>query len=309
MPKANPGQSSVTRATASPATMTSRNPGSRIAAISAILDRNQTQVEDALQGRIPAGQFVQIALTSMWTDPAILACSDASIWLALMHTAQLGLVPSGIGGAYLVPYGKTCQMVISYQGYIELALRGGVRKIEASVVYEGDDFEIRRGTDPYVRHVPDFDAVHDDGSLLGVRGAYAVAWLPGDLQIAEPMRLDQITRIRDLTRGGAVWKTHPVEMARKTAVRRLFKYLPKTGELVNAMAAESAVDATGALPALPEFEMEQGPDGPTGHGERTASVREHLAANGRGEAEEPQDAPPAPADDDAEQASFDEQGE
>ena len=81
-------------------------------------------------------------LNSLRKNPDLQRCDIASLWEAMDAAAVAGIE---IGGptplAYLVPYGKQCQLIISYRGLMELARRSGkVKNIAVGVVHEGDEF-------------------------------------------------------------------------------------------------------------------------------------------------------------------------
>jgi recombination protein RecT len=124
-------------------------------------------------------------------------------------------------------------LIISYKGMIALARRSGeILSIEARAVYERDTFSVRYGIDATVEHVPYLDG--DPGKL---KFAYAVAKLrDGGVQI-DVMNRTQIDAIRTRSRAGqkGPWVTDYDEMAKKTVLRRLFKMLPVSAELAEAI--------------------------------------------------------------------------
>lgn len=189
----------------------------------------------AIQAALPAAMkprvddFVRVALVDIPRNQALAKVAEqnpASIVVALLDCARVGLRPGVLGEAYLVPYGQTCQAILGYRGLQKLAMASGlVRSVEAQCVYEADDCEITQGDAPSVRHVPSLDAERDEAHC---RGAYVVADLMSGQRLVEWMSKAEIARIRGRSRasGNGPWVSDWTEMARKTVIRRLAKRLP-----------------------------------------------------------------------------------
>ena len=253
-------------------------PTPRITQIRERLEAYTPKFTDALAGRVPVELFVRVALSAMQGDPTILACSDASILLALMHAAALGLVPDGASGlASLVPFGKRCALLPSYRGYQALARRAAAIEIEAVLVHDGDRFQVRRGTRAGIDHEPDYSGQTgcDDGSLDGVVAVYAVATWPDGRQKFEVLDRTQILRARAMAalahprwaggprRSGSgpcpqrsSSDARPPGPGRATRPRWRARppcagwpsNLPTSGDFGRATALEHAVDACGEMP-------------------------------------------------------------
>lgn len=167
-----------------------------------------------------------------------------------MQCAQLGLEPSiGLGQAYLLPFRNNkkgiteCQFIIGYRGMIDLARRSGqMVSLSAYAVYEYDEFDYELGLHPNLTHKPSQES--DRGKLTFV---YAVANLKdGGVQF-EVMSRAQIDAIRAQSKAGKTayspWATHYEEMAKKTVIRRLFKYLPVSVEMSKAVGYDELAEA------------------------------------------------------------------
>jgi recombination protein RecT len=121
-------------------------------------------------------------------------------------------------------------------------------------VYEKDKFEVKYGLSEDILHIP-FEG--DAGEL---RAVYAVAELKdGGIQY-EVMYRHEIDAIRKRSKasGSGPWVSDYPEMARKTVIRRLSKYLPMSVDLARAVEAEDAQE-TGELSAI-DIEMGQLPE-------------------------------------------------
>lgn len=173
-----------------------------------------------------------------------------------MQASQLGLEPDGVlGQAYLVPYRNRgqleAQFQVGYRGYISLAMRSGqVKSISAEVVYEGDKFDYSFGTDQYLKHRP---ALKGRGEPVGV---YAIAALDGGGHVFRVLSVDDVEGVRACSRAkdDGPWVTHWNEMARKTAVRALAKYLPMSVELQRAAVEDEHRDMVGATAEIIDLE-------------------------------------------------------
>jgi recombination protein RecT len=209
--------------------------------------------------------LVRMALMAASRQPDLLQCTQESILRALMDAASMGIAPGGVmGRGYLVPrwnsksQKKEAQFDPGWRGLSDIAKRSGaVKRIDAKVVYEGDAFDYVEGTEQMLRHVPTLD-----GERGGILAAYAIAtFSDGEKQIEVMTRAD-LDKIRKSSAAkGGPWVDWPEEMSRKSAVRRLCKYLPYTPELEEALAKATEADvddghieapALSAIPSLPE---------------------------------------------------------
>lgn len=123
---------------------------------------------------------------------------------------------------------------------IDLARRSGqIQSIGAYVVHEADDFEYELGLHPDIHHKP--SPLADRGPVTYV---YAVAVLKGGGVQFEVMSRAEVEAIRKQSKAGnsGPWVTHWEEMARKSVVRKLFKYLPVSIEAVRAVEIDEKSD-------------------------------------------------------------------
>lgn len=212
--------------------------GNDLNGLRTFLGAGQGEFAKAIRGNITPELLVRTCLTYVQKQPKVLECSKESIAKCLLDCAALGLLPDGtLGTAYLVPYKTTCTLIIGYRGMIELARRSGeLTKIEARVVREGDVFEVNFGTSPTLKHIPDFKGSAD----RPIVAVYAIAKFHNGQEQAEVMGLGEVEAIRRRSRAAdsGPWVSDFAEMAKKTVVRRLCKYLPLTPELATAFEAE-----------------------------------------------------------------------
>ena len=188
-------------------------------------DQFKKQLARAVPKHLSADRMARIAATEVRKTPALLNTTPASFLGAVMQSAQLGLEPgSALGQAYLVPYGNQCQLILGYRGMIDLARRSGqVLSLSAFAVHEGDDFNYQLGLHPDIHHVPSCEA---DRVKKPITFVYAVANLRGGGYQFEVMSRAEVEAVKAKAKSKNIWNTYFEQMALKTVIRRLFKYLP-----------------------------------------------------------------------------------
>ena len=212
-----------------------------------MMAKMKDQIQAALPRHMTPDRMLRIALTELRKVPKLSSCDPLSFMGAIVQCSQLGLEPgSGLGHAYLIPFFNSkkniteCNFIPGYRGLIELARRSGqIDSISARVVYEKDNFAFRYGDDEHIEHIP--YAGKDAGPITH---AYAIARIKGASQPQrEVMTRDQLEEIRRKHgKTNPVWADHFDEMARKTVVRRLCKYLPQSPEMALALAADDKAE-------------------------------------------------------------------
>lgn len=194
--------------------------------------------------------MVRLVCAAASREPRLAECDPMSILRSLAQAASMGMEPfDGRNEVYLVPRWNskakrleaTC--LPGYAGLIRLATdTGKIVNIEARVVYAKDTFDVEYGIAPHITHKPSFDK--DRGDIIAV---YAVAHLKDGGTQFDVMPRHEVDAIKDRAKDGkdgfSPWKTDYAEMARKTAVRRLCKYLPKSQALANALEAQAKAEA------------------------------------------------------------------
>lgn len=188
-------------------------------------DNFKKQLAIAVPKHLNADRMARIAATEIRKTPELLKTTPESFLGAVMQSAQLGLEPgSALGQAYLVPYGNTCQLILGYRGMIDLARRSGqVLSLNAYAVREGDEFNYQLGLHPDIHHVPSCEA---DRVKKPITFVYAVATLRGGGYQFEVMSRAEVEAVKAKAKSKNIWNNYFEEMAKKTVIRRLFKYLP-----------------------------------------------------------------------------------
>lgn len=142
--------------------------------------------------------------------------------------------------AYLVPRdGRIC-LDISYIGLMDLAMStGAIRWAQAELVYSSDSFALNGFDKPPTHSYNPFSK--DRGEVIGV---YVVVKTADGDYLTETMSMDEVNAIRDRSSAwkawiskqkSCPWVTDPGEMAKKTCVKRAYKFWPKTDRLEEAI--------------------------------------------------------------------------
>ncbi|GAB6395460.1 MAG: recombinase RecT [Bacteroidales bacterium] len=208
--------------------------------VSVYLEQMQDRLQDVLPSFLTPARVIQMCSTVISRNPEIAKCQTASVLGAVMQAAILGFEPcDALGYCYFVPYNQQLTFQIGYKGYIELARRsGGIKKVWAEVVKDGDDFSYELGLSPTLSHKPALP--NDDKALKYV---YAVCKFDNDELQFVVLSKNDIERLRMKSpsqRGAATgaWKTDYEAMAKAKALKQLAKYLPLSINTQKALAAD-----------------------------------------------------------------------
>lgn len=209
----------------------------------------ESQIKLALPAHLSAARMTRILMTEVRKIPLLASCESASLYGAIIQCAQLGLEPgSGLGHIYLIPFYNNkakrheVQVITGYQGMIELCERTRLVTIDAHVVYEKDEFEFSYGTNKFLKHKPYFGK-EKRGEIIG---AYAVATYNDGRDKFRVLNIEEIEEamLKSQSKGNyGPWKDHFAEMAQKTAIRRLYKLLPKSPEIARVQELEDKMEA------------------------------------------------------------------
>lgn len=242
-------------------------PGAEVATVETpTIGQRISGMEPEFQKGMPRGreaaQIVRDALTALRTTRNLERCEPMSVLGAVMTCAQLGLRIGVLGHAWVLPFwdknlvsvdergverkgGYKAQFIIGYQGLVDLAYRSGkVASLIARPVYENETFEVEYGLSDKLVHKP---------IIKGTRGApiayYAVTHLTTGGHAFYVMSHDEMLEYRDEyataknQKGQIVgpWRDHFEDMALKTTVRQLSKWMPKSTDFASAIEADGTV--------------------------------------------------------------------
>lgn len=262
--------------------------------LKAMLERMKPALAAVLPKHVTADRMLKVVLSATARQPKLLECSTTSIVRSVMQAGELGLEVGGLlGEAYLVPYNnkvedengrtrweKQAQCIPGYKGLIKLARQSGqIASIIAVVVYVEDKFRVLPAEDR-IEHEPDLKGDRNDEDIVAV---YAIARFREGGQQIDYMTLAEVDKIRARSKSAesGPWVTDFAEMARKTVVRRLCKYLPLSAELAQAIELDNeheererhnVVTAPAPVAELPAFTIPETTqeDPPKTRGQRLA---------------------------------------
>jgi recombination protein RecT len=194
------------------------------------------QIARALPRHLSGDRVTRLALTAVRQTPKLAETDQMSFAGALLTAAALGLEPNTPAGeAYLVPYGQETQLIVGYQGMAKLFWQHPMAaSLVAEAVYESDEFEEVLGTGGHLRHVKNRKVKEAD------KGApilfYAHARLTTGAEQWVVLTPDEVKALR----GGQVGPGGKIAdpqhwMSKKTCIRQLFKLIPKTANLQDAL--------------------------------------------------------------------------
>jgi recombination protein RecT len=208
-------------------------------------EKFRKQVGVALPPGVTAERFMRIVKTATTRNPKLLECDVGTFAECVLRLAQTGLPLDG-RMAHIIPFGRSATLVIDYKGMIQLAIGSNkVSQVHADVVRRGDLFEYSTGE--VKNHIPWFlrdpeSRLEDKGEVYAV---YAMARLKSGDTVSIVMDIEEVYAIRDKSNGWRAFKAGKVRsstwdskdwqtelrMIIKTAIRRLYNFLPTTPEI------------------------------------------------------------------------------
>lgn len=225
-------------------------PQEAIARISRIMHTYTPQIARLLPQHLNPERILEIAALQIRMSASLQECSDGSLMACIIESSRLGLELGGpIGEAYLVPFRdnanggrRVCQLVVGYRGFVQLGYRSPlVSDIGAALVYEGDDFDWRQGSDQFLHHKPCGEdrpekITHAYAEFRTRRGGYRF----------HVMTRTQLEKAKQLSPQGRLGKGPWIDffdsMCLKTPMRRLWKWLPMARELGYASTLDEAAE-------------------------------------------------------------------
>ena len=193
-------------------------------------------VDRSLNFEREAGFAIQVLTSNDYV--AKLAAGDRqSVVNAVTNIAAIGIsLNPAKKQAYLVPRkGKIC-LDISYMGLIDLAIQSGsIMWAQADLVYANDAFTLNGFDRPPTHSFNPFSKERGD-----MVGAYVVVKMHSGDYLTECMSREDIDAIKNRSESvkagkQSPWDTDYGEMAKKTVVKRAYKYWPKSDRLDQAI--------------------------------------------------------------------------
>lgn len=206
-------------------------------------DGFKTALAGLLPKHLTPERMARVAITALTRSPNLAKCDQASFFRCLMDLSQWGLEPDG-RRAHLIPFEKQrgsgnyeCQLILDYKGLVELCYRSGVvANIHADIVCENDVFEYDRGE--LRQHKIDFRKPR--GPMFAV---YSLVRMKDGTEKCEVLTKEEVDGIRARSKAGrnGPWVTDYNEMAKKTAFRRVSKWVPLSADIRDAVHGDDDV--------------------------------------------------------------------
>lgn len=210
----------------------------QIAVLQSTLEKGSGEFAKSLPGHITPEKFIRTAKTAIAMTRNIEKVKNPrSLLMAVSKAAADGLVLDGREAALVIDYNGEARYQPMVRGLLKLAENSGMLKsIIVQTVRENDvfDYEPTSFSKP-ISHRIDFRKPR--GEIYAV---YAMVELRDGGVRHEVMSLEQVNKIRDRSDGwkafvakkikSTPWSTDWEEMARKTVLRRLTKYLPTSAD-------------------------------------------------------------------------------
>lgn len=201
------------------------------------------EMQSIVSNALTPERIARVSLNEIRKNPQLAECEPVSFIAAILEAAALGLEPGSLGEVYFIPrnnrdknYKEVCFQT-GYKGEMTLVRRGGeVTKIAAHCVYEGDDFEYELGFDEKLRHVPRASDLSDSK----ITHCYAICSLKSGEKQFICLTRSQLDVYRKKAQTDKFWKDFFPAMCKKTAIRQLCKWLPKSPNEKRAVALETA---------------------------------------------------------------------
>jgi recombination protein RecT len=221
------------------------------------------EIAKAVPKHVTPERITRIALTAIRINPTLLECTRDSLLAGVMTSAQLGLEPNTpLGQAYLIPYNrsiktngnwtkvKEVQFQLGYQGILDLAYRTGEYKdIYVEEVYEKDDFGYGLGLERFLTHSPCED--EDRGQLTYIYAVYHTkngghdfkAWSVNKIMAHAKKYSQAWDSQKQQFNGGDrnPWVSNFSAMGKKTVLKDLLKYAPKSIEFARVLTSDETV--------------------------------------------------------------------
>lgn len=183
-----------------------------------------------------AGFAIQLLTASDYTM-GVAVKDRQSVINAVTNIAAIGIsLNPAKKQAYLVPRNHSICLDISYMGLMDLAMAtGSIKWAQAALVYEQDSFALNSFDKPPEHKFNSFSK--ERGAIVGV---YVVVKTADGDYLTDCMNKDEVDAIMNRSESvkagkASPWKTDYGEMAKKTVVKRAYKYWPKTERLEQAI--------------------------------------------------------------------------
>lgn len=223
-------------------------------------DAMRKQFALALPRHLSADRFIRVATTALMRTPTLAECTPESFMKCMLELSAWGIEPDG-RRAHLIPFKNSkkniteCTLILDWKGLAELAQRSGeIAKLHADLICEKDEFDYNLGE--VTQHRINFR--EDRGEPYA---AYAMAITKDGAIYVQVLTKQEILAVRNASQGWKSFKqgyakqspwdpenpSSEGEMWKKTAFRRLSKWLPLSAEFREAVEKDDADSTLGEI--------------------------------------------------------------
>ncbi|MHA7813242.1 MAG: recombinase RecT [Phycisphaerales bacterium] len=216
------------------------------------LESKKDRIEEYCAHGITAEQLCRTFSTALIRDTRgdIPRCTRGSIILAVSSAARLGIDPTGErNGGHFIPYKNNkrnvveLKLVLGYGALIDLIIRNSdYIDIQTELVYQGEHFKVFAGTENRIEHIPDY-TIRAACDYRAVVASYSVGTHKlghKKFQVLDRKKLDKIMAASKAN--DSVWKFDWEEMARKSPVRNMSKWMSIEPEFNEAIRVSDEAD-------------------------------------------------------------------
>ena len=214
-----------------------------------LLETMKPQIQKALPKHLTVERMMRIAQSAYSRDHKLRECDPMTIIAGIVQASQLGLeVNTSLGQAYIIPYynsktGKSeAQFQTGYKGELSLAYRTGLYKVVmAYEVFENDQFEYELGLEQKLKHIP---ADEPQGNPIYYYAIYKTTTGGEAFFVMSRKQVEAYALKYSIAykKGwSSPWKTDFDSMAKKTCLKRLLNYAPKSIEHERLFSADGSI--------------------------------------------------------------------
>lgn len=246
------------------ATKQEQNVESRNDTFKGFLLQKKSEIESVLPAHVTFEKFQRVVLTAVSMNNDLLS-DGKSLFQSCVQCAADGLLPDGKEAALVIfntkdkktdTWQKKVQYMPMVKGLIKLARNSGeVSNLTAQIVCRNDTFNIDLASDERPTHNVNLEKPRGD-----MIAAYAIATFKDGTFQCEIMSKEEVDKIKSISKGikknnageeYGIWVDWYEEMARKTVLKRLMKYLSLSPELVRAIDTDNSMYDLSQLAARP----------------------------------------------------------
>ena len=186
-------------------------------------------------------RFIALARTEIKRNVALEKSDHVAVLNAILDASRMGLEPGPHKHVYLVPFRDRVSLIVDSRGWAELGRRAGFKSPQAGPIYENDEVSFCFGQDKHFSH--SWDVRKPRGKIVAY---YAYVETQDGEPYFEIIDLETIERHKKASPSGnsGPWAQWPIEMANKTAIKILYRLLPLTEELDEAMTRDESVSSS-----------------------------------------------------------------